>query len=519
MKTLITSFFMFASVIIFGQTCTIDYSMTSPGVSPTALPNGKIGVPYQGDVTLYFPQDDGNGHTYSTFTIESVELPLGLTWLWSQENTGSPFDPQMDPFTCMQFHGTPAEAGSFTVIITAKGILSDGSTAPYTFSPTITIDSSFSTTAYFTLSPSIGCDNVTVSFTPENLSNYSPVAGLTNGISHQWDFGNGNQSTDSVPNPQTYSSPGDYIVTYTRIFDTIGFKLQNIKITGVGSTDATGYGEPDLYIQLIDGSGSIVYNTESSPNDADLPQTYSVNQILDNPPYTIRVMDDDSDNLWGTDDDNAIDGNENTNTTSFPLPSINNYNLTTLSGGSGSLTFTYDIQKDTSHVISHDTVHVYASPAAPVITSTPSPLTLSTTDMGFVYHWFNNSNRMFQFKGASIQPSDGGNYTVMVVDDHGCTALSDPMNVDFTGLEAYTSTSFKLFPNPASSIVQVQFEQNLKQASIKVIDVTGRVVSQQKLENSNSAVLSVQGLANGIYTIAVQEDKQQVTTKKIVVTH
>lgn len=522
MKTIIT--FLFSVVVLFsyGQTCTIDYSLSSPGVSPSVLPNAEFGVPYQEDITLLFPQQDGNGTDYTSFSIKSVKLPLGLTWKWSEEGNATPFDPQTDPFSCMHIYGTPAanQIGSFSIEIVGKGMLADNSSSDYTFNASLMIDSSASSNALFSMSPVVGCDNADVNFSAINMSSYAPVAGLTAGISHVWDFGNGNQSTAEQPVTQTYSSVGDHVITYTRIYDTIGFKLQNIKITGVGCTDAIGYGNPDIYIQLMDGSNAIVYNTESSPNDADLPQNYTMNLLLDNPPYTIRVMDDDSGNAWGTDDDNAIDGNENNNTTGFALPGVNSYGLTTLSGGSGSLTFSYTIQKDTTHVIQTDTVHVYASPSAPSITEDPTaPHTLSVTDLGYVYHWFADGTRLFTSDSAEIVPVATGDYTVMAVDDHGCSATSSSHSIDFTGLQAFTTPQFTVYPNPSSSSVHVQLSSGSAGSYATITDMTGRIVSHKQFAHHHQLNMNVMNLSNGVYTISIYQQNGHFATKKLMIQH
>lgn len=505
------------SVGIYGQNCTINYGLTAPGADPSSL-SATVGTPFSQSMTLLFPQQNMNGDTYTTFSISSVELPLGLTWEWGQVGAATPFDPQTDPYTCMMISGTPAEAGSYTISIVASGILANGTSEDYSFQASLTVDSSNVDNGLFSMSPARGCETVTVAFAAENISNYVPVPGLTNGITHQWDFGNGNQSSDAFPAPQTYLGAGVYPITYTRIIDTIGFKIQSIQITGVGATDAVGYGEPDLYIQIMDAGGNIIYNTASALNDANLPQNYAVNELLNNPPYTIRVMDDDSDNMWGTDDDNAIDGNENTNTVNLSLPTINSYGTTTLSGGSGSLTFSYTVFKDTSHIIKHDTINVYTIPAAPVITEvTTTPLQLSTTDLGFVYHWFVDNNRVLSVNGSEITPNTTGNYTVMVVDDHGCSNISAPKAIDFTSIQLQEDFQFSIFPNPANNVIQIQSEVLQQGGSIFIVDATGREVISKVGNQSKTVSLDISSLSDGIYTVFVQNQFNQQSIRKIVV--
>jgi len=60
-------------------------------------------------------------------------------------------------------------------------------------------------TASFTLSDSIACEPLSVTFTDNSID----------AINHQWDFGNGNTSNSVTPPAQLYSNPGTYTITLT----------------------------------------------------------------------------------------------------------------------------------------------------------------------------------------------------------------------------------------------------------------------------------------------------------------
>jgi len=72
----------------------------------------------------------------------------------------------------------------------------------------------------------------------------------------------------------------------------------------------------------------------------------------------------------------------------------------------------------------------------------------------------------------------------------------------------------KVFPNPATNIINVLGLQNSKNASIVVADVYGNVALQHLWEIKNKALsIPVANLQKGIYVISIQSLEQKVQTK------
>ncbi len=81
-------------------------------------------------------------------------------------------------------------------------------------------------------------------------------------------------------------------------------------------------------------------------------------------------------------------------------------------------------------------------------------------------------------------------------------------------LNAVQSEQIKVFPNPATSIINVLGLQNSKSAAIVVSDVYGNVVLQHNWEIKNKALnIPVANLQKGIYVIFIQSSEQNVQTK------
>ncbi|WP_299206343.1 T9SS type A sorting domain-containing protein [Brumimicrobium sp.] len=517
MKALSSLALLMLATFSYAQVCTIDYSQNNPGVYPSVSPNGIKGTTFSQEFTVLFPTADA-GVNYSSFQITSVELPMGLTWECSNESTSCVYLPQQDPFACLLISGTPAESGQFEVKINSNAVLANNVETVHTVQFDLEIELSSSSNGVFSISPAMGCETVDVDFTIDNPINYTPIAGQTTGVDYQWSFGNGNSSSFETPVTQTYNGAGTYQVALTQIFDTIGFRLKNVVINNVGCDDAIGYGNPDIYIHVIDADNTVVYSTEPSPNSADLPQNYNMDVLLNNPPYQIRVMDDDSDNAWGTTDDNCINGDENTATTAISLPAETNLGSTTQIGNNGSLNFSYTIEKDTFHIVSYESVTVYSNPAQPnIIVDLNDPLTLSTTDLGHVYHWNMNNTVVPSLRGTEVNPFETGTYSVTAVNEHGCYSTSTDEILDFTHLEELTEIRFNIYPNPANHVVNIDFAETLNLGKVMVTDLSGRTLIQQSIVGQSSLNVDVSALANGVYTISIINESGNLTTKKLIV--
>ncbi|MBC7426126.1 MAG: T9SS type A sorting domain-containing protein [Bacteroidia bacterium] len=86
---------------------------------------------------------------------------------------------------------------------------------------------------------------------------------------------------------------------------------------------------------------------------------------------------------------------------------------------------------------------------------------------------------------------------------------------DNTGITANDAGGFKIYPNPAVSNLYILSENN-DVKTVSLFDVTGKKVFD-KIYSSKEIVVSVKGLASGIYTIELQMQNGTVNREKIVV--
>ena len=81
-----------------------------------------------------------------------------------------------------------------------------------------------------------------------------------------------------------------------------------------------------------------------------------------------------------------------------------------------------------------------------------------------------------------------------------------------------TLSGVKIFPNPATSNVFVQFENsNGANHQIAIFSMTGQMVDQMDLGNADQFELNVTDYAAGLYLISFRNEKGEIGSRKLVV--
>lgn len=120
--------------------------------------------------------------------------------------------------------------------------------------------------------------------------------------------------------------------------------------------------------------------------------------------------------------------------------------------------------------------------------------------------------------GSNFDPSSAGtgNYaiTYMYTDSMGCMGSAvDSIMVDpCLGVSSVQMDAFSVSPNPAVEIVNISWNANATVTSIKVMDVTGRVVMTETAINGTTKQLNVAALPAGTYTVALEGSVKTVQT-------
>ena len=98
--------------------------------------------------------------------------------------------------------------------------------------------------------------------------------------------------------------------------------------------------------------------------------------------------------------------------------------------------------------------------------------------------------------------------------------LSDPVTITFTTEDNVSAglvdaSLFKLYPNPASHTLNIDFPQELAGAEIRLFDAAGQLVVSKKL-SGNKMAIDLQGLANGVYLFEVTAEGFNLSRRVII---
>jgi len=75
--------------------------------------------------------------------------------------------------------------------------------------------------------------------------------------------------------------------------------------------------------------------------------------------------------------------------------------------------------------------------------------------------------------------------------------------------------TFTIYPNPASDKIQINFENDLKNASFRIYDFTGGLMKNGIIDSSNS--IDISNLPIGMFNIMIQHEESILTQKLNVI--
>lgn len=409
---------------IVDPTCTA--SPAAPSICPSVLENAIQNQPYDVDVTFFMPNQFDNGGinvTLSTIQITSVSgLPSGI--LWTASETDNIYDITSDVATqrgCVKFCGTPTAIGSYTIAVNVLATITSPitTTVAQSFTVPLLVTPGGGGNSGFSFSTGSGCDSIAVDFEALISSTTQPVV-------YAWDFGNGNTSTDAIPETQLYSQPDTYFVSLQT--DLLDYVLEEVSFNVTGTNwcgdieepsipfIGTCTGSPDVYFIYTIGSATLQSNTVN--NNTNFSQA-NLNYVINQPSFSLAFFDEDlitqPDNLGST------------------VIQVNGPGTFTFNTNQGFGTYTIGTTVGLSFT-NTDTVIVYGSPEIPIITASDSivcngdTIYLSVQNAPF-YQWFADTSIVFGANDSMFTVLNSGNYSVEVRSEAGCTAKSADINV------------------------------------------------------------------------------------------
>jgi len=127
------------------------------------------------------------------------------------------------------------------------------------------------------------------------------------------------------------------------------------------------------------------------------------------------------------------------------------------------------------------------------------------------WSWFLNGEEIENSQNlAEFDPLESGSYSVIVVNNDGCSAVSDGFDIDTTPVfDIANQANWTIYPNPANgNKLYVRLGNNLPplQIVVSLRDLSGRIIFESNSFNSNEelSVLISENVSNGIYLIDVR---------------
>ena len=128
---------------------------------------------------------------------------------------------------------------------------------------------------------------------------------------------------------------------------------------------------------------------------------------------------------------------------------------------------------------------------------------------------------------AKINSTGAGSLTYTYTNANGCSNARTMTGFGYTcaakgvsingelGMENGKLADFALFPNPATSVVNLFVEKLVGEGSISVIDIYGKIVKRQQLSLGNNAI-DILNLSKGFYLVNVTINNGIISKKLIV---
>ena len=152
-----------------------------------------------------------------------------------------------------------------------------------------------------------------------------------------------------------------------------------------------------------------------------------------------------------------------------------------------------------------------------IVETSPFVLELSTVTggtPGYTYTWNESGNNVGT--GASYVVSANGTYSLEATDANNCTSTSNSITYNVASVINGEEVSFRVYPNPFREEATVDFGYTVKEATISIVDIYGKLIEQYELTNANSFVITNKNKASGVYFMKM-ETESELYNKKIII--
>jgi carbon monoxide dehydrogenase subunit G len=271
--------------------------------------------------------------------------------------------------------------------------------------------------------------------------------------------------TGTTTDPLTYSAQGSYVITWT-FDDGNGNSInayQNVMVADVTAPTATA---PEDMI-TCDGTVSAIGLTNVLDNCSTPDITYSLNGATTGS---------------GSGDASSVLFDPGVTTVTYTLDDGNG------NSSQYQFTVTYQVVEDI------------------VVTATDGKLTCENTGS---YLWINcNDNSIVEGEtSASFSPVTNGEYAVILTQG-ACSDTSECYSVTASGIgNGEVNRQYVVYPNPAHDFVTIDMVDEQTNATIKVVDMTGKILRMVEMDRFIKTNIDISSFKEGLYLIQIHSDQ------------
>ena len=132
----------------------------------------------------------------------------------------------------------------------------------------------------------------------------------------------------------------------------------------------------------------------------------------------------------------------------------------------------------------------------------------------FTYVWKESGNNVGT--GTSYIVSSNGTYSLEVTDANGCMATSNSESYNVSAIVDGEEVSFRIYPNPFREEATIEFGYTVKEGTISIVDIYGKLIEQHEVANTNSFVITNKNKASGIYFMKMEIGSENIFVKLII---
>ena len=122
--------------------------------------------------------------------------------------------------------------------------------------------------------------------------------------------------------------------------------------------------------------------------------------------------------------------------------------------------------------------------------------------------------------GLNYVVNSYGTYYVVITDANLCTSQSNTITysegplgtIDFS-----PALNLRVYPNPFREETTVDFGQRINKATIRIVDVYGKLVESYELADTDKYIIKRTNKASGIYFMEIEINKQYLNNIKLVI--